>query len=126
MVPEFSLRDRPFIVCWGRRDAPAGAPTVMLSPVPYEYDLPYGSTGASASGYGKTRRWTSGSPCCSSYSPMLFPMWTLIAEKRARSVPPRPRVPAADLAVLVLVQAQSKRSGKSMHEMLLDDIEAVG
>ena len=42
MAPELSLRDRPFIVWWGRRsDAPAGAPTVMLSPFPYAYDLPY-------------------------------------------------------------------------------------
>ena len=45
MAPEFSLRDRPFIVWWGRRNAPAGAPTVMLSPFPCAYDLPYGSTG---------------------------------------------------------------------------------
>ena len=44
MAPEFSIRDRPFIVGWGRRNAPAGAPTVMLSPFQYEYDLPYGST----------------------------------------------------------------------------------
>ena len=39
MAPELSLRDRPFIVWWGRRNAPAGAPTVMLSPFPYAYDL---------------------------------------------------------------------------------------
>ena len=126
MAPEFSLGDRPFIVGWGRRNAPVGAPTVMLSPFPYEYDLPYGST----SGFCE-RLWQE-SPMDEQIT-LLFVLFANVgsdvdvdcrdALDQFRRV--REFQPLSDQC-WYWFRRDGKRSGKSMHEMLLDDIEAVG
>ena len=115
MAPELSLRDRPSIVWWGRRsDAPAGAPTVMLSPFPYAYDLLWQEAPMD-------ERIT-----------LLFVLFANVVSdvsvdcryeldqfRRVREFQP------LISQCWYWFQRKRKRTGKSMHEMLLEDIEVA-
>lgn len=124
MPPEFSLRDRPFIVWWRKHNAPADAPTVMLSPCPYGDSLPYFCTDGFCEGL-----WQE-APMDERIT-LLFILFANVV-----SDPDVDRDDAVDQFSRVREfqplmdqrwysrDRKDHRPGKSMHERLLDDIEA--